>query len=454
MNLISRIILFAAAALLFPALYGAGERELAVQFAKHEDFSSAAADEVRELYRHVQQVYRLRGKPAVRNCRVMLTKAAPPGEIVVTQKRDYWLIEFDHTADWQRDRRFIARLAGIFFTAACTDAPPPKRDFMPRWIIAGILHRIGTKKGSEQLMRRNQDFIVSRALFSGDRRLPDFKELTKLPASLTESPGIIQVWTDEFSRLLLDICTALTGPSQNPLREYTAAYLGSDINSEVAFETYLSPHLLLRALRSPVSNNYTLGEWNRMPPPAKVRLYLEYTVYRRVFNNFHPQPVRELYKQFAAYRKINLPVPDAEPGTPPETFDMADYPKLLKNHPHAPATIVRKMGELGSVAEGGDMEFRDALHKLWQVLREMQKDPSDPSRRAVRDYHRQFQLIPQVLVRRQQIEHFLDEVYVQYRSPARFYEEAIRESMRRFSGETKRVSELLDHAEKQYFGTE
>ena len=102
MNLISRIILFAAAALLFPALYGAGERELAVQFAKHEDFSSAAADEVRELYRHVQQVYRLRGKPAVRNCRVMLTKAAPPGEIVVTQKRDYWLIEFDHTADWQR----------------------------------------------------------------------------------------------------------------------------------------------------------------------------------------------------------------------------------------------------------------------------------------------------------------------------------------------------------------
>jgi hypothetical protein len=246
----------------------------------------------------------------------------------------------------------------------------------------------------------------------------------------------------------------LTGPSQNPLREYTAAYLESDINSEVAFETYLSPPLLLRALRSPVSNNYTLEEWNRMPPPAKVRLYLEYTVYRRVFNNFHPQPVRELYKQFAAYRKINLPVPDAEPGTPPETFDMADYPKLLENHPHAPATIVRKMGELGLVAEGGDMEFRDALHKLWLVLREMQKDPSDPSRSAVRDYHRQFRLIPQVLVRRQQIEHFLDEVYEQYRSPARFYEEAIRESMRRFPGETKRVSELLDHAEKQYFGTE
>jgi hypothetical protein len=84
----------------------------------------------------------------------------------------------------------------------------------------------------------------------------------------------------------------------------------------------------------------------------------------------------------------------------------------------------------------------------------MKKNPSSPSWSAARRYRKQFPLIPETLVRRQMIEKVLKETDEAHRSPARFYEEAIRESMRRFPGETKRVSELLDHAEKQYFGTE
>ena len=233
---------------------------------------------------------------------------------------------------------------------------------------------------------------------------------------------------------------------------YTAAFLDPKVNGELAFEQYLSPHLLKQAHNSAVMNRFGLDTWNRMPPPVKVQRYLEYSVYRRVFNQFHPQPVRELHKQFAAFRKINLPVPEAKPGTPPETYDMADYPTLLNDHPHAPKTLLRKIRELRSVAEGGDIEFRELLTMLGRTMHEMQKSPSSPPWHSSRNYRKLFPQIPKSLERRRQIEAFLEDVEIQHRSPARFYEEAIMESTRRQPGETPRITELLDKAEEQFFG--
>jgi hypothetical protein len=448
MNFISRIILFLV---LIPALYGAGERDFVVQFEKYSDYNSATEEHLRDLYNQQQGFFRLPGSQYGRKCRVILTKAAPPGEILVTPQNGGWQIEFDHTAgEWRQDRRFIARLLGIFFVARHTAEPPPERDFMPRWIVSGILHRIESKRGSAQLMKRNQDFAVSRAIFADDGNLPDFKELTKLPADLLEQPGIIRVWTDEFSRLLLEHCLKITSPKHNPLLQYTKASL-KGMNEELAFEQYFSPHFLREAMRTPrLVDNFGLGAWNRMPPPVKVQRYLEHQTFRMVFNNFHPQPVRELHKQFTAWSKINLPVPEAKPGTPPETFDMANYPALLDDHPHAPETLPRKLRELRSVAADGDLEFKEAVQQLGMILHEMQKNPSSPSWSAARRYRKQFPLIPETLVRRQMIEKVLKETDEAYRSPARFYEEAIRESLCRQPGETPRITELLDKAEKAY----
>ncbi len=451
MKFISRIILFLV---LMPVLRGAGEQEFAVFFAKHNEYSIAVEQDLKDLYLQIQNLFRIKGEQEARGCRFLLTGAVPPGELLVTAQKGYWQIEFDHKAgNWQQDRSFLARLTGSIFAARYTSNPPSEKAVMPRWIVAGILHRIESKRGSAQLMKRNQDFAVSRALFAGDSRLPDFKELTKLPASLTDAPGIIQVWTDEFSRLLLDVCSELNGRG-NPLRSYTAAMMYGSGNAELLFEQHFSPHLLKRSFRTPLAGRFGLDAWNRMPPPVKVQRYLEYIASRRVFNHFHPQPVRELHKQFAAFRKINLPVPEAKPGTPPETFDMEKYPDLLENHPHAPKTLSRKIRELRSAAEGGDIEFREALQQLGLTLHEMRRDPDDPPWRAVRRYRKQFPLVMQTLKRREKIEKFLLETEERFRSPACFYEEAIRESMRRFPGETPRLTELLDKVEKQYIGTE
>ena len=129
---------------------------------------------------------------------------------------------------------------------------------------------------------------------------------------------------------------------------------------------------------------------------------------------------------------------------------MANYPALLDDHPHAPETLPRKLRELRSVAADGDLEFKEAVQQLGMILHEMQKNPSSPSWSAARRYRKQFPLIPETLVRRQMIEKVLKETDEAYRSPARFYEEAIRENLRRQPGETPRIAELLDKAEKAY----
>lgn len=452
MRFISRIIFLFAVLMPFCGMAGP---DFSVHFARLGDQSPETEQFLRELHNGFQQVYRLRGNNrSNRACKIVITGAVPPGEIQITPKPDHWLIEFDNSLPgWQQNRKFLSRLMGIFFAAKYTRVNSVQEDFFPRWITAGILHRLESRKSTAQLVRRNQDYAISRALIAGGRPLPDFRQLTVLPPELTDQKNIVQVWFDEFSRLLLENCISCTTPEQNPMRNYTAALMQTGKNREIIFEQHFAAPFLAKAAKSPLPEQTGLDKWNYLPPPVKVQKYLEYMVYKICFNNYFPQPVRELHKQFAAFRKLSLTKPDAAPGTPPETFDMENYPDLLKNHPNAPATLIRKINELRTTAEGGDIEFRETLQKLSLAMQKMQKDPSDPPWRAIREYRQIFPQVPAVLERRLKIEKYLEKTEEEFRSPALFYQDAIRESMLRQPGETPRITELLDQTEKKFYGT-